>query len=153
MKKLLVVTCTLFLLAGCKSNNMGMNRGWLEGDRSTTVGDQTSAVNVVYFDYDSSKLTMDAKTKVMEQVNMWMSCNSQPTLVVEGHADERGTIDYNIALGERRAYAVKKELMMLGIPESKIQTVSYGKERPAVAGHDENAWKLSRRSVTLAIKN
>src|SRR3546814_3201658 len=74
--------------------------------------------------------------------------NPNVRVTVEGHADERGTRDYNLALGERRANAAKNYLVSLGVPESRISTISYGKERPEALGSDESAWAQNRRAVT-----
>lgn len=155
MKKLFAVACTLLMLAACKSGHKGENGAgsWLDGDRSSTTGDQRHAVNVVFFAYDSTKIDAEAKEKLQKQADMWKASKNKPTLVVEGHCDERGTVDYNLALGERRAHAAKKELEKLGIPADKLETISYGKERPAVMGNDEAAWSLNRRAVTIAVKN
>ena len=154
IKKIFVIALTLVTMTACKSlENAGMQGSWLDGDMSSTTGDQTNAVNVVYFPYDSSALTSKAKDKLAEQAKMWMDSANKPVLVVQGHCDERGTIDYNLALGERRAYAAKKELIKLGIPAEKVETISYGKERPAVMGNDQASWDLNRRDVTIAVKN
>lgn len=82
----------------------------------------------------------------------WLQQNPQVRVTVEGHADERGTRDYNIALGERRANAAKNYLASLGIDSSRITTVSYGKERPAALGSDEASWAQNRRAVTVTIQ-
>ncbi len=154
LKKLFAIALTLGMLTACQSSNKsGMTGSWLDGDMSSATGDQTNAVNVVYFAYDASTLDAKAKTKLEEQAKMWTASANKPVLVIQGHCDERGTIDYNLALGERRAYAAKKELIKLGIAAEKIETISYGKERPAVMGNDEAAWALNRRSVTIAVKN
>jgi peptidoglycan-associated lipoprotein len=154
LKKLFVISLALVMLTACKSlEEVGMKGSWLDGDMSSTTGDQTNAVNVVYFPYDSSALTSISKDKLVEQAKMWMASANKPILVVQGHCDERGTIDYNLALGERRAYAVKKELIRLGVPAEKVETISYGKERPAVMGNDQASWDLNRRDVTIAVKN
>jgi peptidoglycan-associated lipoprotein len=150
MKKLLAIMCTLLFLSACQSSMDDSAGGsWLDGDRSSTVGDQTDSVNVVYFMFDSSALSDGAKAKLREQAEEWKSCTNQPVLVVEGHCDKVGDSDYNLALGERRAYAAKRELEKHGIPSNMIETISYGKERPAVMDDDA----LNRRSVTIAIKN
>jgi peptidoglycan-associated lipoprotein len=92
-------------------------------------------------------LTSEAQGILRNQAR-WLSQYSQYTVTIEGHADERGTREYNIALGARRAQAVKNVLVALGIPAGRIQTISYGKERPAVVGSDEAAWAQNRRDVT-----
>ena len=155
MKKLFAIAFTLVMLAACKSgtNASTMPGSWLDGDRSSATGDQANAVNVVFFDLDKSSLDNEAKAKVQQQAEMWAASKHKPVLTVEGHCDERGTVDYNLALGERRAHAAKKELMKHGVPADKIETISYGKERPAVMGSDEHAWTLNRRAVTIAVKN
>lgn len=154
MKKLFAIAFTLLMLAACKSGTQPTTAGsWLDGDRSSTTGDQTHAVNVVFFDLNSSSLNAEAKGKLQKQADMWTASKNKPVLVVEGHCDERGTVDYNLALGERRAHMAKKELEKLGIPADKIETISYGKERPAVMGNDEKSWELNRRAVTVAVKN
>lgn len=155
MKKLFAIAFTLLALVACKSTKQvpAEPATWLDGDRSSAIGDQTNAVNVVFFAYDSSALSAEAKEKVKKQAEMWMASKNKPVLVVEGHADERGTVEYNLALGERRSAATKKELEKNGVPADKIETVSYGKERPAVPGNDEHSWSLNRRTVTIAVKN
>ncbi len=155
MKKLFAIAFTLLMLAACKSGTHSSTPAgsWLDGDRYSATGDQTTAVNVVFFDLDRSTLDAEAKEKIKKQAEMWTASTKKPVLVVEGHCDERGTVDYNLALGERRAHAAKKELEKMGIPANKIETISYGKERPAVMGNDEAAWELNRRSVTIAVKN
>lgn len=156
MKKVFAIAFTLLLLAACKNsshNGMGSATSWLDGDRSSTQGDQTNAVNVVFFGYDSSSVDGTARTKVQEQADLWKASQNMPVLIVEGHCDQRGTIDYNLALGERRAYAVKKELIKFGVPAHKIETISFGKERPAVMDDDAHSLSLNRRAVTIAIKD
>ena len=152
MKKILIIALSLVTLAACKG---GMKEGagsWLDGDKSSETGDQTNAVNVVFFGYDSSSLDAAAKAKLVQQAQMWKDSAEKPTLVLEGHCDERGTVEYNIGLGNKRAHAVKKDLEKLGVPADKMEIISYGKERPAVEGHDEHAWKLNRRVVTIGEK-
>jgi peptidoglycan-associated lipoprotein len=154
IKKICAVAFTLLMVAACKSTPAPVMAGsWLDGDRSSTMGDQTNAVNVVFFDYDSSKIDEEANMKLKQQAEMWTASKHKPTLVIEGHCDERGTIDYNLALGARRAEAAKKALEKLGVPAEKLETISYGKERPAVMGNDEYSWELNRRAVTIAVKN
>ena len=155
IKKLFVIALTLGMLSACKSNTQGFMDGgsWLDGNMSSTMGDQTNALYVVYFPYDSSSVGEKGSEKLKEQAEMWIASSNRAVLVVQGYCDERGTIDYNLALGERRAYAVKKELIKLGVPSDKIETISYGKERPAVMGDDASTWALNRRSVTIAVKN
>jgi len=108
-------------------------------DLVVDVGDR------VFFDFDTSELTEDAK-QTIERLAAWLRENPGTRLTVEGHADERGTREYNLALGSRRASAVKDYLVALGVDPERIQTVSYGEERPAVMGSNEDAWAKNRRA-------
>jgi peptidoglycan-associated lipoprotein len=101
-------------------------------------------LQTVYFDYDRSDIRADARP--MLRANAEAIGNTQGGVVVEGHCDERGSEEYNLALGERRANAVKRYLVDLGVPASKLRTVSFGEDRPAVQGHDESAWRYNRRA-------
>jgi peptidoglycan-associated lipoprotein len=102
----------------------------------------------IYFDFDKSNIRTDAR-EILKANSDIFSKNANAKVVVEGHCDERGTAEYNMALGERRAQETKKYLVNLGIDASRLETVSYGKERPADAGHDENAWAQNRRAQFL----
>ncbi len=110
-------------------------------DLIVNVGDR------VFFGYDSSDLDSDALELLQDQV-AWLKQNSNVSITVEGHCDERGTREYNLALGEKRAQAVKNYLIGLGISPDRVSTISYGKERPAVVGSNDGAWAQNRRSVT-----
>lgn len=112
------------------------------GEIAPGVGDR------VFFDYDSSAIDSSAQDVLSRQA-AWLNQNSGVSVTLEGHCDERGTREYNIALGERRAYAAKKFLVSQGVSPNRISTVSYGKERPAVVGSDEGAWAQNRRAVTV----
>ena len=111
-------------------------------DLIVNVGDR------VFFGYDSSDLDSDALELLQDQV-AWLKQNSDVSITIEGHCDERGTREYNLALGEKRAQAVKNYLIGLGINPDRVSTISYGKERPAVVGSNDGAWAQNRRSVTL----
>ncbi len=102
----------------------------------------------VLFGLDRYDLNQTAQSTLDRQA-AWLSRNPSRQLVIEGYADERGTREYNLALGERRAEAVKNYLASKGIPADRIRVISYGKERPVVAGHDESAWSQNRRAVTV----
>ena len=110
-------------------------------DLIVNVGDR------VFFGYDSSDLDSDALELLQDQV-AWLKQNSGVSITIEGHCDERGTREYNLALGEKRAQAVKNYLIGLGINPDRVSTISYGKERPAVVGSNDGAWAQNRRSVT-----
>ncbi|MBM3585859.1 MAG: peptidoglycan-associated lipoprotein Pal [Alphaproteobacteria bacterium] len=102
----------------------------------------------VFFGFDLYDLTAEAQETLRRQAE-WMQTYGDVTVTVEGHCDERGTREYNLALGERRANAVKNFLVALGVDPARVATISYGKERPEVLGSDESAWAQNRRGVTL----
>ena len=109
----------------------------LEGDR-------------VFFDYDQYNVDAQDQATLQNQ-SQWLQRNPAVRVTLEGHADERGTRDYNIALGERRANAAKNYLASLGVDPSRINVISYGKERPAELGSTEQAYAKNRRAVTVVI--
>tara|TARA_B100001123_G_C14825871_1_gene834144 strand:+ start:155 stop:664 length:510 start_codon:yes stop_codon:yes gene_type:complete len=110
-------------------------------DLIVNVGDR------VFFDYDSAELDADAQELLQDQV-AWIKQHNV-SVTIEGHCDERGTREYNLALGEKRAQSVKNYLISLGVSSGKVSTISYGKERPAVVGSNDGAWSQNRRSVTI----
>jgi peptidoglycan-associated lipoprotein len=99
----------------------------------------------VFYQFDSSVLSEEAQEQLKQDV-AWMKSNPAQTVIIEGHCDERGTDEYNIALGERRAISAKDYLVTLGISASRISTISYGEERPFDPGHNEEAWAKNRRA-------
>jgi len=109
-------------------------------DLVLNVGDR------VFFGFDKFNLGDEARATVQRQA-AWLKANPTVTVTVEGHADERGTREYNLALGERRATAVKNYLVTLGVSASRVSTISFGKERPVALGHTEAAWSQNRRGV------
>ncbi|HYE52167.1 MAG TPA: peptidoglycan-associated lipoprotein Pal [Azospirillaceae bacterium] len=111
-------------------------------DFVVNVGDR------VFFGYDRFDLTPEA-TATLDRQAAWLKQYQGVTVSIEGHADERGTREYNLALGERRANAVKNYLTALGVEGGRVQVISYGKERPAVLGANEAAWAQNRRGVTV----
>jgi peptidoglycan-associated lipoprotein len=117
-------------------------RAGSQQDLAATAGDR------VYFAYDKSDISPEGRAILTKQSD-WLKKNANVTVTIEGHCDERGTREYNLALGERRATAVKNVLVALGIPANRVSTISYGKERPAVVGSTEAAWAQNRRGVTV----
>lgn len=99
----------------------------------------------IHYEFDSSELRTAAR-EILKGTAQYLSENPTMTLIVEGHCDERGTTEYNLALGQRRAEAAKRYLISLGVSDRRLKTVSYGEERPAVMGHDEEAWWQNRRA-------
>jgi len=104
-----------------------------------------SPLKDAFFDFDKSNIKDDQKAALNDDVT-WLKANTSAKVLIEGHCDERGTVEYNLALGERRAKSTKDYLIAAGIAADRISTISYGKERPFVLGHDESAWKWNRRS-------
>lgn len=118
-----------------------------ETPESEVTGSPTPAslqLGTAYFDYNRSEIGEDQRSVLRANSEVLISSNE--VTMIEGHADERGSEEYNLALGERRAEAVRKYLAALGVPSSQMRIVSYGESRPAVAGHDESAWGLNRRA-------
>ncbi len=115
--------------------------GGTQQDLVVNIGDR------VFFGYDQYNLTSDARRTVEKQV-AWLEQYPNLSVTIEGHCDERGTREYNLALGEKRASAVKNYMVALGISPSRVSTISYGKERPAIPESNPSAWAQNRRSVT-----
>ena len=120
-----------------------------EGDQATALQELDNpesllSVRIIYFDYDSSTVLAQFEEIIQAHAG-FLQANPGVKATLEGHADERGSREYNLALGERRALAVKQQLVVLGASPDQVRTVSYGEERPADPGHDEQAWGLNRR--------
>lgn len=142
-------------LAGCATKKPLPNNPadlGLAGQNGASPGStQDFTVNVgdrIYFDTDSSAIRADAQATLQRQAQ-WLNQYPQYSITIEGHADERGTREYNIALGARRAAATRSFLSNLGINASRIKTVSYGKERPVAVCDDISCWSQNRRAVTV----
>ncbi len=146
----LVLMLSLVLSACATQKKAGDSQ--MQGDVYTgtdTVKYLASGVpDRVFFATNESILTTKSRDTLRKQA-AWLRKNSSINVVVEGHADERGTREYNLALGERRANAVKDYLMTYGISSNRISVISYGKERPVDSGSDPLAWSKNRRSVTV----
>ncbi len=102
----------------------------------------------VYFGYDQYDLSSASQTVLRNQAN-WLRNNPGKRILIAGHCDERGTREYNLALGARRAESVRRYLMVLGVDGSRVRTISYGKEQPEMAASNETSWSRNRRAVTL----
>ena len=145
-------------LAGCSttseqttdSSDSGANTGseFSQGETPTPEPDsgssKSSDFGTAYFDYDRSEIRSDMRDVLKKYAGMFK--DSSNVTIIGGHADERGSEEYNLALGERRAESVKRYLSALGVPSSSMKVVSYGEAKPAVVGHDESAWRWNRRA-------
>jgi len=161
MKKYNYLFALALLVAGCgdKNPNTGADdNGPVElGDvkRGVTAGSQedleTRAGSTIHFDFDKYALTPEA-TKILRKEAAWLKLFPKTNVIIEGHTDSRGTRKYNQALGERRANAAKRYLIVQGIPAARISTVSYGKDRPIAAEETEAAHAKNRRAVTIVVK-
>jgi len=156
--KLAGVVAVTLLLAACSSKKTAETGGsettgggsevagaaipGSEADLQQNVGDR------VFFELNTSELSQEARGTLDRQA-AWLKRYPSVAVTVEGHCDERGTREYNMALGARRSNAARAYLVALGIPSSRIQTVSYGAERPAVLGTGESVWSQNRRAVTV----
>jgi peptidoglycan-associated lipoprotein len=164
-QRIFAIVAATFLLAACETASQ------VSGDSASTSASNTASSSsassasssaadktpaeklaqvgdTVNFDFDSAELTVSARSTLNRQA-AFLSLNPDLMIVIEGHADERGTREYNLALGDRRATAVRDYLVAKGINSARVRTVSYGKERPAVAGSDEAAWAKNRRAATV----
>jgi peptidoglycan-associated lipoprotein len=106
--------------------------------------DTLASLQTVYFDFDRFNIRDDARPVLQSDANL-IQQSPAGTVVIEGNCDERGSEEYNLALGEKRAESVKSYLVDLGVPSSRLYTVSFGESKPAVMGHDETAWRYNRR--------
>ena len=126
----------------------GIGNGVIPGSQQDFVANISA--DRIFFGFDQYNVDSEDMATLQSQAT-WLRANPAVRVVLEGHADERGTRDYNLALGERRANAAKNYLASQGVDPSRIETISYGKERPAATGSDEQAWAQNRRAVTMVI--
>jgi peptidoglycan-associated lipoprotein len=155
IKKMLGLAAAVLLLAACSSNPPAPSAGGVgpaggaggryapgsQQDLAATAGDR------VFFAYDQADISAEGQ-QILQRQAQWLQRFPRVSVTIEGHCDERGTREYNLALGERRATAVKNVLVALGIPASRIQTISYGKDRPIVVGSDEGGYAQNRVGIT-----
>jgi len=168
-RNLAVVIAALFLVAACESTSTESGKGSGDGKQMAKKGkkkgkkkgppkgfsitpgsSQDLVVNVgdrVFYALNKSNLSSAARATLEKQA-AWLKKYGSVKVTIEGHADERGTREYNLALGERRANSAKDFLVALGISPNRVKTISYGKERPVALGHDESSWSQNRRGVT-----
>ena len=168
-QRLLAMCAVAFLFTACEtaSNVAGDSASGSSSSSATAAGSTSSSAsssttatqmsdaeklaqvgNTVYFGFDSSELAGEAQATLDRQA-AFLNVNPTMVVIIEGHADERGTREYNLALGDRRAVAVRDYLLAKGLNAARVRTVSYGKERPAVSGSNEESWAKNRRAATV----
>ena len=164
-QRILAICAVAFLFTACEtaSNVAGDSASVSSSSSATTAKAESSSTtatqmsdaeklaqvgNTVYFGFDSSELTVEAQA-ILERQAAFLNVNPTLVVVIEGHADERGTREYNLALGDRRAVAARDYLLAKGLNSARVRTVSYGKERPAVSGSNEGSWEFNRRAATV----
>jgi peptidoglycan-associated lipoprotein len=144
-----MIVASAMLVAACANNPNDPNSG--ANSASTPGSAQDFVVNVgdrVFFESDSSELSSQARATLDKQ-STWLNQYSRYSFTIEGHADERGTREYNIALGARRAQATRDYLISRGVSGQRMRTISYGKERPVAVCNDISCWSQNRRAVTV----
>lgn len=146
--KAIAIGASLLALAACSSTSSNMNEEECKASASQIEELETKVGDRVFFAFDSSALSSEAQETLRKQA-AFMEQNPDLCFTIEGNTDERGTREYNLALGERRANAARQYLIGLGINGSRLTEVSFGKERPAVLGSNEWAWSQNRRAVTV----
>jgi peptidoglycan-associated lipoprotein len=133
------------------SENAGASAPGGESVGTSGAGEAgVSDLEIVHFAFDRYDITPENRS-ILKQNAKWLKDNANATVQIEGHCDERGTTEYNLALGERRANAVKSYLIKLGIKKARLSTISYGSERPVDPGHDEAAWAKNRRAAFVLL--
>lgn len=167
-QRLLAICAVAFLFTACEtasnvagdsasgsSSSSASGSATASASSSSTTATQMSDAeklaqvgNTVYFGFDSSELAGEAQATLDRQA-AFLNVNPTMVVIIEGHADERGTREYNLALGDRRAVAVRDYLLAKGLNAARVRTVSYGKERPAVSGSNEESWAKNRRAATV----
>ena len=152
LRKILLIVFATLALTACAAQKKAAKPGKLQGDvytgKDTVEYLATGVKDRVFFATNKSILTTASRDTLRKQA-AWLRKNKDITVTVEGHADERGTREYNLALGERRANAAKDYLLTYGIAGDRVAIISYGKERPINSGSSPLAWSQNRRSVTV----
>ena len=165
MKNLLVLSAALAITAGCAKKKpttvlapgdspAGYDTGTGSGDADTSPLNEQFRREVtsdtVHFAFDQYDIDAEARA-ILDSQARWLVAHPNTRITIEGHCDERGTREYNLALGDRRANAAKNYLAARGVSPSRITTISYGKERPVALGSDDQSWAANRRAVTIVI--
>lgn len=147
MIKALTAIAAMILIAACSNDQQAAAPATTTVTPGSVADFRQNVGDRVFFDTDQSTIREDGRQTLNRQAE-WLKKYGNYQVTVEGHCDERGTREYNLALGERRANAARQYLVAQGIPAARIKTISYGKERPDPVGSDEAAWARNRRAVT-----
>ncbi len=121
-------------------------------EETAKADSEAAAFEVAYFDFDKSDLRQDARDALSKNADIMLKTNTEANVKIEGHCDERGSAEYNMALGERRAKSALQYLLTLGVPSQRLSIVSYGEEKPAAQGANEEAWAKNRRTEFVVVK-
>ena len=143
-----VVTGTSATSGSSASSSVDKKKSLFAAAKQTKAEKLIAVGDRVLFDYDSAKLDSSAKI-LLDAQSRFLRANTDLNFIIEGHCDERGTREYNLALGEQRATAVRDYLVIQGVDPDRIKVISYGKEKPAVVGSNNMAWSKNRRAVTI----
>ncbi|WP_371135792.1 peptidoglycan-associated lipoprotein Pal [Reyranella sp.] len=147
MIKALTAIAAMLVIAACSNDQQAAAPATTTVTPGSVADFRQNVGDRVFFDTDQSTVREDGRATLNKQAE-WLKKYTNYQITVEGHCDERGTREYNLALGERRANAARQYLVAQGIPAARIKTISYGKERPDPVGSDEAAWARNRRAVT-----
>ncbi len=155
MKKIVLAFVAVAMVAGCSSKKKAdetqvvptevVDSTPMSFDPAGSDSGKIDGLATIYFEYDRAVLTSEAK-RLLASNAQWIKSNSKVRVQIEGHCDNRGTIEYNLALGERRAQSVKNYLQGLGVAADQLSIISYGEEKPLVSGDSEDAWSRNRRA-------
>jgi peptidoglycan-associated lipoprotein len=149
--RVVAALCAVLMITACANKALDPGQTGLTASAASPGSQQDFVVNVgdrVFFESDSTELTPQSRATLDKQAQ-WLQLYNRYNFTVEGHADERGTREYNIALGARRAQNVRDYLISRGVEASRMRTISYGKERPVAVCNDISCWSQNRRSVTV----
>lgn len=147
MIKALTAIAAMILIAACSNDQQAAAPATTTVTPGSVADFRQNVGDRVFFDTDQSTIREDGRATLSKQAE-WLKKYTNYQIMVEGHADERGTREYNLALGERRANAARQYLIAQGVPASRLKTISYGKERPDPVGSDEAAWARNRRAIS-----
>ena len=148
MKKLLSVFCAVIALSACSTLSESSLFGGSECESKMARDFMANAEDKIYFAFDSSAIN-DNSAEILNTQVKWLKKHEKVNVIVQGYCDERGTREYNLALGERRANAVKNYLVKKGIQANRIKTISYGKDKPVFVGTGEAVWAKNRVAITV----